>query len=161
VPHSYSYCIEASSEQEAAAVGARAEAVFGDGAGWGMGGRLSWLRVSAGCNVTVKLVKANDMSRVDENCKGQSTCQVGNTIALSVSAWGTAPATWQGGLDGYRGEMINHEIGHWLGFEHSSCKATPGTEPILQSPTVVIGGCSPRWYALPAETQGTKVLPGF
>ena len=31
----------------------------------------------------------------------------------------------------------------------------------INQPTITVSGCSPQWYALPADTQGDKILPGF
>jgi hypothetical protein len=81
-------------------------------------------------------------------------------LAISSGSWAAAPESWKGGLDSYRGELINHELGHWLGFEHASCTAK-AAEPVLSAPTLVLPGCSPNWYAVPSEKQGIKILPGF
>jgi hypothetical protein len=56
--------------------------------------------------------------------------------------------------------LINHLVGQWLGFQHARC-GTGAAAQILEAATVTIPGCSPNWYEIPADVQGTKPLPGF
>lgn len=156
----YNYCLRPDEGAEAEALRTRAAAVLGSG-GWTLGGRLRFVPASSNCDFTVGVVPADDMATVNVACTARTTCQVGSQLAVSAGAWAAAPAGWKGNLDEYRSELIQHEVGHWLGFDHVSCLSTDAPKPILQAPTVVLAGCSPNWYAVPVETLGTKVLPQF
>lgn len=157
---SYGYCLDTSI---GVADASKIASVFSDKTGWALGGRLSLARRENSCNFRINIVPEALMAALDVGCKGQTTCLVGNQIDISVSAWQAAPGKWTGTIDAYRTELINHEVGHWLGFQHTPCLASAASSgtPILSAPDVVLGGCSPNWYAIPADQQRTKILPGF
>jgi len=156
-----SYCLMTDSGNATAAESLQAATVLNDPKGWALGGRLKFIAVKSGCNFTIRLVSASNMAALDPACARQTTCNVGNQIEINASSWATAPAGWSGGLAAYDNELINHETGHWLGFTHASCTGQGSPAPILQAPTLVLGGCSPNWYEVAANVAGTKVLPGF
>ncbi|MDB5178944.1 MAG: uncharacterized protein JWN01_887 [Patescibacteria group bacterium] len=157
----YGYCPQAEAPADLEALSVRVAAVLGAGGAWTLGGQLKFVRAEADCNLAIRLVSPAVITALDPACAGHTTCQVGNVIGLNRDMWLKPPAAWTGGSDAYHGEMIDHEVGHWLGFDHASCLDTAAPKPILQAPTVVLGGCSPNWYEIPADTQGTKVLAGF
>jgi hypothetical protein len=101
------------------------------------------------------------MAALDPACEKQTTCRIHNELAIAKDSWAKTPAGWTGDLSTYRGELINQIVGQWLGFEHPSCSALSTQAVVLSAPSLQIGGCSPKWYAVPAELQDTKVLPGF
>jgi hypothetical protein len=130
--------------------------------GWTLGGRLAFVPTVAGaCDLTLRLVPAKAMGNLDPACAQQTTCTVGNVIEISLASWGAAPKSWEGTLASYRTELVNHELGHWLGFNHAACGAKASAALVLQAPTVTLPGCSPNWYEIDPNSQGTKVLPGF
>jgi hypothetical protein len=157
----YSYCDSAGSTAETEVLSSSAASAFSDSSSWAMGGRLKFVPVKSNCNFSISLVDSNAMSRLNSACSGQSSCQSGNAIELNLSNWLAAPVTWTTGIDSYRQQMIDHEVGHWLGFNHASCTLKSSPVPILENPTVVLDGCSPNWYQISTVTQSNKVLPGF
>jgi hypothetical protein len=155
----YKYCVLDQTGANKTALEERTAVATSATGGWGLGGALMFEPAQKGCNVTVQLTRSAQMKAVDPACSGQSTCQAGAVVAVNADRWAVAPAGWVGTLDSYREELLRHEVGHWLGFDHASC--TLPAPPISQVTIVTMAGCSPNWYAIPAETQGTKVLPGF
>jgi len=158
---SYNYCL---GDGVAASSATKIGEVLSNPAGWPLGGRVKLMGAETGCNFDINIILEKDMTKVDPGCEGQTTCLAGNQIALSSAAWSTVPAKWSGTLDSYRTELVNHEVGHWLGYQHAACMgATPvsGDVPILAAPDVTVSGCSPNWYVIPAAQQGAKVLAGF
>ena len=152
---SYGYCLAGTGDA------GKVVSVLSDKAGWALGGRLHFTKAESDCNFNINIMSAAAVTSLDPGCKGQTTCLSGNVIAISDNAWQQAPAKWSGTLDTYRTELINNEVGHWLGFQHASCTNASTTTPILSAPDVTVNGCSPNWYAIPVAQQGTKVLPGF
>jgi hypothetical protein len=156
----YGYCLAADPTGDEMALTQQASAVLADPAGWAMGGAVRFVAVKSGCNFTINLVSPANMAKLDAKCADQTTCQSGSVAAISTATWTAAPAAWAGTLEAYRGELINHEVGHWLGFDHTSCLSQVKA-PVSQEPAVTVAGCSPNWYAVPVELQGTKILAGF
>jgi Protein of unknown function (DUF3152) len=160
VPHLYTYCLAANAVDQLA-FRKQVSQTLSDPAGWALGGRLSYLNASSNCNFTINLLTAGQMTGMDPGCKDHTTCSTYNEIGISESAWQTAPKSWTQGLVAYRTGLINQEVGHWLGFTHAACTDGAASQQILTQPTVVLDGCSPNWNEIPAESQNTKILPGF
>jgi hypothetical protein len=156
----YTYCTSATSQAESEVLSDSVASTLTDSTGWSLGGRLRFAPVQNNCNLSIRLVRATQMSSLSATCSGQSTCRLGNQIELNLSNWMVPPTTWTQGTGSYRQQMIEHEIGHWLGFDHGSCTLKSSAVPILESPTVILNGCSPNWYQLSSVTSN-KVLPGF
>jgi Putative peptidoglycan binding domain/Protein of unknown function (DUF3152) len=151
----YAYCVDGPAEQVAALKGAVAQTLASS---WGLSGRIQFVFAEADCAFAVHIASVQSMRAFDPACESQSSCRIHNELALLDTGWTKIPSGWSSDLTAYRAELINHVVGQWLGFEHPGCgeAASPLTEP-----SVVLTGCSPRWYAVPAELQDTKVLAGF
>jgi hypothetical protein len=158
---SYTYCSQAEAAADDAALTQQAQQTLGSTGGWNLGGAIRFGRGSSNCDVMIRLVKPENMGVISPACGQQTSCQVGGDIAISLAAWQQPPSAWSAGPEAYRAEVINHEVGHWLGFEHASCTTKDAPVRILAQPTVIIPGCSPNWYAIAPELVGTKVLPGL
>ncbi len=155
------YCIASmgATDGDISGLAAKLESTYADSRGWGLGGLILYNQVASGCNYTVWLVLPSAMDSFSPACHNQSTCRVGNNVVLNRDNWNTPPNNWTGTAEDYRSELINHETGHWLGFDHLAC-GKGATAPI-QATNVLIWGCSPNWWSVPAELQDIKVLAGF
>jgi hypothetical protein len=156
----YSYCSVADVTTDQMALNSEAANVLGDTKGWALGGRMDFKAVQSSCAFTLKLATASEMKDLAQACTGQSTCMAGSVLSLSKDSWQMPPKDWAGGAVSYHSELINHLVGQWLGFQHARC-GTGAAAQILEAATVTIPGCSPNWYEIPADVQGTKPLPGF
>ncbi|HEY2004383.1 MAG TPA: DUF3152 domain-containing protein [Candidatus Saccharimonadia bacterium] len=157
----YRYCL---GDGVAASFVTKIGAVLSDPTGWALKGRVKLVGSESSCNFNFNIVPAIDMANLDPGCKGQTTCLVGDQITVRSESWTKVPVKWVGTLDSYRKELVNHEVGHWLGFQHAACTGgtiVSGDVPILAAPDVAVNGCSPNWYAIPVAQQGSKVLAGF
>jgi hypothetical protein len=85
---------------------------------------------------------------------------VGNQIEINSLDWNQSPSKWAAGLAAYQSELVAHEVGHWLGFQHAACLSSSAPSSVLQAPVVVLDGCSPNWYPL-SQADTAKVLAGF
>ncbi len=158
---SYRYCISVSgaSQDKANELAGTAKSVYAMVGGWSLTGLVKLEPAATSCNFTLWLAAADNMPHFSPACGSHSTCRVDNNLVINLSNWDQAPASWQGTQDEYRTELINHETGHWLGFDHLSCGGNT-TAPI-QDVVVQVSGCSPRWFPIAANLQPVKILPGF
>ena len=87
---------------------------------------------------------------------GTWSCRVGNQVFLNVDRWWFATPTWNGYLlDDYRAYMINHEVGHYLGFGHVTCPAAGSASPVMQQQSITLNGCEPNpWPDVTGEKNG-------
>jgi hypothetical protein len=162
-PAAYRYCVAGRSVDDAAVgtLADRSAATLALAQGWSLGGHLAYTAVPSGCNFTLWLAADSQMTAFSPACNHQATCRVGNDVIINAARWATPPADWKGPADDYRTELINHEVGHWLGFDHPSCAPGVATDSPLSQVTLTVAGCSPSWHPIPAELQGLKILPGF
>jgi hypothetical protein len=158
---SYTYCTQVGTAADGPYLTEQARQTLSSATGWSLGGALQFVRGSNNCDLVIHLVKPEAMAAINPACANQASCQAGADIAISSVAWAQPPGAWTNGLEAYRSEVINHEVGHWLGFDHASCTTKNAPAHILAQPTVTIPGCSPNWYAVPTELVGTKVLPSL
>jgi len=156
----YRYCVDEGSSSQQPTVASVMSGALADKSGWSLGGRLAFVQESSGCNLVIRLLPANEMKILSSSCADQSTCQVGNVIGLNLDNWQKAAVSWKGGTAAYRTGMVDYAVGNWLGFENATCSVKASAVPILASPTLILDGCSPDWYQIPAAQAG-KIQPGF
>jgi hypothetical protein len=145
----YKYCADES-------VRPVAKRVLAESSGWAMGGKVAFVEATD-CHFQFAVLRSDQMAAAATTCAGEVSCLSGSRLMFNSNNWALLPSGWSGDLDSYRRELVNHETGHWLGFDHASCSGERDSTPVLSAPSVVIPGCSPNWYAVPAEAQDSKV----
>ncbi|WP_341728434.1 DUF3152 domain-containing protein [Brooklawnia sp.] len=87
---------------------------------------------------------------------GNWNCRVGSQVFINSDRWWFATPTWEGyPLDDYRGYLINHEVGHYLGFGHLTCPADGEPSPVMQQQSIYLNGCVPNpWPDVTGEKNG-------
>lgn len=148
----YNYCLNTRgvAASELAALSAKAADTLNAKRGWALGGNISFREIkdpNAGqsCDFTLWLAAADQMPSFGAICDSLWSCAVRPNVILNLDRWKGASATWnqQGGsLEDYRVMVINHEVGHWLGFDHSSCPAAGQPAPVMQQQSIDLQGCS-------------------
>jgi Protein of unknown function (DUF3152) len=144
---------------------AAADAVLADPKGWILsaqhpvtdaaqhmsGASWSFQRVS-GSDYSVRILLATP-GTVDKMCgsiglstNGQYSCRYGKIILINLRRWLNGAPGFAMNLDGYHTMVINHEMGHRLGFSHMHCPAAGTLAPIMMQETIDIGGCLPNAY---------------
>jgi hypothetical protein len=154
----YSFCLNTDQSSDFEGFKESVVSALAQSPGWTLGGKLAFKPVASGCNFSFGLESEATMAALDPVCKGVASCTSGSNLAMSRANWVKPPAAWTSTSSAYQSELVNHELGHWLGFEHVSCTVANTSQPVLSQPTVTLGGCSPQWYEIPTEVQGTKKL---
>lgn len=120
--------------------------------------------------------------RVDEICwplrtLGWLSCRNGSTIALNANRWREATSDWDAALTDYRSYLLNHEVGHLLGFGHPArpCADQTGstgpvgpaadsaiadaTASVMAQQTKGLAGCTGNGWPLATEIDRALTRP--
>lgn len=128
--------------------------ILNDPRGWIMDG---YYFTSNPDEATTNLVLASP-DTVDELCYphntgGYTSCRRGNNVVINVDRWafGAEPFMEAGGdLMTYHQYLINHEMGHGIGYgAHEFCGAPGELAPIMQQQTLDMQGCLPNGWPNP------------
>ena len=124
------------------------------------GASWSFQRVSdTSYSVRVLLATPNTVDKlcgsVGLQTLGQVSCRYGTTEVINLRRWLKGVTGFGTDLTGYRTMVINHEMGHFLGFNHMLCPGSGQPAPVMQQQTIALNGCLPNPY--PFTTDGTFV----
>jgi hypothetical protein len=113
-------------------------------------------RVSSGSyNVKILLATPNTTDRLcgsaGLNTLGQYSCRYGNTMVINLRRWLKGAPGFAMSLDGYHTMVIDHEMGHRLGFDHMLCPGKGKPAPVMQEETIDLAGCVPNPYPFAAD----------
>ncbi len=158
----YTYCTALRGVDASHMGGLQAKLVstYADVRGWSLGGQVTFTRADSGCSFTVWLTAADQMSTFGSICDADWSCRVGANVVINFDRWQGASSAWNqagGSLDDYRSMVINHETGHWFGFDHASCGGAGQAAPVMQQQSISLGGCKFNPWPLPSELVSLRV----
>jgi len=147
--------VETGVPEDVAGFAATVDQVLGDPRGWTAGGTLRLQRVpqNATAEFTIYLATpqtAYQMCRqagLDIRSGGVpfTSCRTYGRVIINLSRWReSVPDYVNGGvpLEIYRQYVINHEVGHQLGFGHEACPGAGKPAPVMQTQTLGLKGCT-------------------
>ena len=111
--------------------------------GWGADGSRSFERIESGAAdfvVTLAFPSTTDGYCLPLNTGGIFSCWNGSRAMLNSWRWESG-ATAYSAVDQYRIYLINHEVGHALGFGHRSCPGAGEPAPVMMQQTKGVGSC--------------------
>jgi Protein of unknown function (DUF3152) len=85
------------------------------------------------------------------NTEGVYSCRYGTTIVINLRRWLKGAPGFAMGLDGYHTMVINHEMGHRLGFDHMLCPHAGQPAPVMEEETIDLAGCTPNAYPFASD----------
>jgi hypothetical protein len=94
-------------------------------------------------------------STVDRNCAGAAqtvgkwSCFNNRAVHINLDRWKSGVVHAGGDLPAYRVMVINHEVGHFLGFSHVDCPGQGKTAPIMLPQSRGLDGCVFNPYPYP------------
>jgi hypothetical protein len=112
-------------------------------------------------DVRIRLATAETVNRACAsaglNTEGEYSCKFGKTIMVNLKRWLRGAPGYPVTVDEYHSGVINHEMGHFLGFNHMACggKGKPG--PVMQTQTIDLQGCVPNVHPY---TEAGKFITG-
>lgn len=130
-------------------------ATLNDSRGWSVGGSLGFKRAARG-RFTITLASPEVLeSFAGAGCTRVYSCRVGPRVMINAERWMRATPTYPGPslLHAYRQMVINHEVGHALGFGHANCDSALGLASVMQQQSKQLGGCERNRWPLPGERR--------
>lgn len=125
-----------------------------DRRGWSLGGAIEFRRTHGPADFTVWLSTASSVPSFSSACSSQWSCRVGPNVIINETRWRGATPTWPYGVVTYRDYVLNHEVGHWLGWGHTSCPGPGQRAPVMAQQSkggAAVGPC--RFNVWPTETE--------
>lgn len=162
----YSYCVQANGV-DGAMLGhfsQKISSTLSDARGWGMDGRIRFSQVNSGCSFNLVLAAASTLPAYSSACSIYWSCRVGSNVIINVDRWTGASDSWNqagGSLDEYQSMVINHEVGHWLGFDHWSCGGSGQQAPVMLQQSIDLQGCTFNAWPSAAELSSLRASKGI
>lgn len=127
--------------------------VLADSRSWSGQGRHQFQRVSDD-SYDFRILIASP-NTVDELCAPLNTlgivsCGTAGRATLNALRWGVGVEYYGDDLENYRRYLVNHEVGHLLGYSHETCPATGAPAPVMQQQSLVAQSrCTPNPWPYP------------
>jgi hypothetical protein len=119
------------------------ESTLSDPRGWAATGSHTLSRVNGPADVRIVLATP---STTDALCaplrtRGRLSCRIGRDAVINAWRWMNGASTFADDLPGYRRYVVNHEVGHALGWKHAQCAARGQMAPVMLQQTLGLNGC--------------------
>lgn len=119
--------------------------VLNDERSWRGYGRWRFQLVSAGQQADLHLYLVTP-GTTDRLCaplltRGEVSCQAGNKVVLNAKRWMFGVKYYGDDLTSYRRYLVNHEVGHSLGYNHVRCPGPGRPAPVMMQQTKGLEGC--------------------
>lgn len=142
----YSVAVRGTVTSDLTAFAAEAQLTFDDPRGWRAAG-ISFRQVATGGDFTLWLAQAELVPSFGPPCTVNYSCRVGRNVIVNEARWRLATPVWNGvgaSLADYHDLVVNHETGHWLGFDHLLCGGVGQPAPVMQQQSKGLNGCRPN-----------------
>jgi hypothetical protein len=129
------------------------DAALADDRSWIAAGKWRFQRLPSCENVRLRVNLATPPT-VDRNCAGAAqtigkwSCFNNRAVHINLDRWKSAVAHIRD-LAAYRVMVINHEVGHSLGFSHVTCPGKGKPAPVMVPQSRDMGGCVFNPYPYP------------
>lgn len=126
--------------------------ILADSRGWGGDGRIVFVP-STPKEAHLRFLIAKP-ANVDRMCRplrtlGYLSCRRGRRVILNSDRWEKAIHHWDRSVAEYRAYLVNHETGHYLGFQHVGCRGRGAMAPVMMQQTKSRRGCIGNGWPFP------------
>ncbi|MFP4149297.1 MAG: DUF3152 domain-containing protein [Nitriliruptoraceae bacterium] len=148
----YTVEVEPAVGEDLLAFTAAVEEALGDPRSWSRRWRL--VRVDDPSEAAVRVLLATPAT-VDRLCGqvglrtvGRYSCWTGRFAALNAWRWAEGATDFED-LTTYRRYLVNHEVGHALGFGHVGCEEPGALAPVMMQQSMGTGECVANGWPFP------------
>jgi hypothetical protein len=126
-----------------AEIAAAVEATLADPRGWTAFGEHAFQRSEVGGDLRVLLATpaTTDALCAPMRTRGEVSCRNGVLVVINARRWAHGVESYGDDLDAYRQYVVNHEVGHALGFGHVACPGAGEPAPVMLQQTYGLDGC--------------------
>jgi hypothetical protein len=121
--------------------------------GWAAGGFTFAAVDDEAADITIVLASPKTTDRLCAPLRtgGAFSCGRNGRAVINARRWLHGATTYRGRLAEYRTYVVNHEVGHLLGFEHRTCPHRGAVAPVMLQQTKSLRGCRRATEPRPAE----------
>ena len=132
-------------------VAAVVDATLADPRSWTARGEWALERVDSGGDARIRVASpaTTDALCAPLDTAGIYSCRNGDDVVLNAVRWVEGAESWGEDVVGYRGYLVNHEFGHYLGNGHVGCPAPGRPAPVMMQQTKTVGKCLPSSWPYP------------
>ena len=127
--------------------------ILADPRGWTASGRWGFRRVTGDADFSVKLSVPATVDRIcgryGLDTDGEASCRGGADVVINLKRWTEATPAYADDVAMYRHLVINHEVGHFLGFSHAQCPGPGRLAPVMQTQMYGLNGCKRNAWPYP------------
>lgn len=143
--------VETGTRQSAAAFAAAVDSTLSNPASWTGQGLWSLERLDGDdVDFVIRLATPATVDRVCAKAgldtRGYVSCRSGTSVMINLDRWLQAVPDYDGDVALYRLYVINHEVGHQLGYGHQACPGPGRLAPVMQQQTFGLKGCRPNGW---------------
>ncbi|MEV5958660.1 DUF3152 domain-containing protein [Streptomyces sp. NPDC051987] len=92
---------------------------------------------------------------IHQDTHGEYNCEVPDGVVVNLRRWVEGSPMFDGPIHDYRALIINHEMGHFLGYTHQTCPGPGRLAPVMMQQIKGLHGCLAN--AWPYDTNGDLV----